>query len=51
MIGDQLEMDLRKNNITSIKDVEGATGQIGYTLKKEAQRVTKKKVQQLQQSY
>lgn len=47
---DQLEMNLRVNHITSIEDVEWATlepnGQVGFTLKKEAQTVTKKEFQQ-----
>ncbi|WP_071394906.1 DUF421 domain-containing protein [Bacillus tuaregi] len=50
---DQLEMKLRQLNISSIHDVKWATlepnGQIGYELKTEAQPVTKKEFQQLQQ--
>jgi len=50
---DQLEMNLRQNNITRISDVEYATlepnGQVGYTLKQEAQPVTMKEFQLLQQ--
>ncbi|PWU69547.1 DUF421 domain-containing protein [Gracilibacillus dipsosauri] len=50
---DQLEMMLRQSNVANIKDVEFATlepnGQIGYTLKQEAQPVTKKEFQQLMQ--
>ncbi|HLS20596.1 MAG TPA: DUF421 domain-containing protein [Bacillota bacterium] len=51
---DQLEMNLRQNNVTSISDVEWATlepsGQLGLTLKQEAQPATKKDIQQLQES-
>ncbi|WP_164667443.1 DUF421 domain-containing protein [Virgibacillus doumboii] len=47
---DQLEMNLRVQNVTSLKDVEWATlepnGQVGFTLKKEAQPVTKKEFQE-----
>ncbi|MFB4168931.1 DUF421 domain-containing protein [Virgibacillus sp. JSM 102003] len=48
---DQLEMNLRLKNVLNISDVEWATlepnGQVGFTLKKEAQPVTKKEFQQL----
>lgn len=51
---DQLEMNLRQKNITSIKNVQWATlepsGHLGFTLKKEAQPATKKDIQQLQES-
>ncbi|MFD2762336.1 YetF domain-containing protein [Lentibacillus juripiscarius] len=54
MTVDQLEMNLRMNNVKSIDDVEWATlepnGQVGYTLKQELQPVTKKEFQQLSQS-
>lgn len=54
MTVDQLEMKLRQKSITKLSDVEWATlepnGQIGFSLKKEAQPVTKKEFQQLQQS-
>ena len=54
MTVDQLEMNLRQKNVTNISDVEWATlepnGQVGFTLKEEAQPVTKKEYQQLQQS-
>lgn len=54
MTVDQLEMMLRQNNITNISDVKWATlepnGQLGILLKKEAQPVTKKEFQELQQS-
>lgn len=50
---DQLEMNLRQKNVTRISDVEYATlepnGQVGYTLKQEAQPVTYKQFQALQQ--
>ena len=50
---DQLEMKLRQQNITKISDVQWATsepnGQVGYELKQEAQPVTKKEFQLLQQ--
>ncbi|WP_373894180.1 DUF421 domain-containing protein [Virgibacillus sp. CBA3643] len=49
---DQLEMNLRQQNITRISDVQWATlepnGQLGYTLKPEAQAATKKDLQQLE---
>lgn len=49
---DQLEMNLRQNNVTKISDVEWATlepnGQLGFTLYQEAQPATKKDIQQLQ---
>lgn len=54
MTVDQLEMNLRQKNVTSISDVEWATlepnGQVGFTLKKDAQPATKKDIQQLQAS-
>lgn len=54
MTVDQMEMKLRQKNVTNMNDVELATlepnGQIGFTLKQEAQPVTKKEFQQLQQS-
>jgi uncharacterized membrane protein YcaP (DUF421 family) len=50
---DQLEMNLRQQNVTRISDVEYATlepnGQVGYMLKQEAQPVTYKQFQALQQ--
>jgi uncharacterized membrane protein YcaP (DUF421 family) len=50
---DQLEMNLRQQNVTRISDVEYATlepnGQVGYTLKQEAQPVTYKQFKALQQ--
>ncbi|MBY7144940.1 DUF421 domain-containing protein [Virgibacillus sp. NKC19-3] len=49
---DQLEMNLRQENIARISDVQWATlepnGQIGYALKPEAQAATKKDLQQLE---
>lgn len=51
---DQLEMNLRQKNITSINDVQWATlepsGNLGFTLKQEAQPANKKDIQQLQES-
>lgn len=51
---DQLEMNLRQNNVSKIEDVEWATlepnGKLGFMLKQEAQPVTKKEFQQLQQA-
>lgn len=51
---DQLEMNLRQSNVTNIHDVEWATlepsGNVGFTLKQDAQTATKKDIQQLQQS-
>ncbi|MFD2043648.1 DUF421 domain-containing protein [Ornithinibacillus salinisoli] len=48
---DQLEGILRQNNVTKIEDVQFATlepnGQLGYSLKPEAQPVTKKDFDQL----
>ncbi|MFD1039096.1 DUF421 domain-containing protein [Virgibacillus byunsanensis] len=48
---DQLEMNLRQQNVMRISDVKWATlepnGQVGYTLKDEAQTVTKKDLQLL----
>ncbi|MFC4023431.1 DUF421 domain-containing protein [Oceanobacillus longus] len=50
---DQLEMNLRQQNISKISDVEWATlepnGKIGFILKQEAQPVTKKEFQALTQ--
>ncbi|MFC2949035.1 DUF421 domain-containing protein [Virgibacillus sediminis] len=50
---DQLEMNLREKNVTRISDVQWATlepnGQVGFVLKEEAQPVTKKELQQLNQ--
>ena len=50
---DQLEMKLRQQNVTKISDIQWATlepnGQVGYELKQEAQPVTKKEFQLLQQ--
>ncbi|WP_284140260.1 MULTISPECIES: DUF421 domain-containing protein [unclassified Virgibacillus] len=47
---DQLEMNLRQNQVTNMNDVQWATlepnGQLGFTLKSEAQPVTKKEFQQ-----
>ncbi|WP_449354922.1 DUF421 domain-containing protein [Virgibacillus natechei] len=49
---DQLEMNLRQQNITRISEVQWATlepnGQLGYALKPEAQAATKKDLQQLE---
>lgn len=54
MTVDQLEMKLRQKNVTKISDVEWATleptGHLGFTLKKEAQPVTKGEFQQVKQS-
>mgnify|MGYP001272960036 FL=1 len=54
MTVDQLEMNLRQQNVSKISDVEWATlepnGQVGFSLKQEAQPVTKREFQQLQQS-
>ncbi|GAB3048808.1 DUF421 domain-containing protein [Virgibacillus ainsalahensis] len=51
MTVDQLETNLRVNNVKRISDVEWATlepnGQVGFVLKQEAQPVTKKELQQL----
>jgi uncharacterized membrane protein YcaP (DUF421 family) len=48
---DQLEMKLRQQNVTKISDVKYATlepnGQLGLTLKKEAQPVTQQQFQKL----
>lgn len=50
---DQLEMKLRQQNIPNISDLKWATlepnGQIGYELKEEAQPVTKRDLELLQQ--
>ncbi|QKY70648.1 DUF421 domain-containing protein [Lentibacillus sp. CBA3610] len=51
MTVDQLEMNLRINNVQSLDDVEWATlepnGQVGFTLKSDAQPATKKEFNQL----
>ncbi|WP_010531454.1 YetF domain-containing protein [Lentibacillus jeotgali] len=51
MTVDQLEMNLRMKNVKSINDVEWATlepnGQVGFSLKNDAQPVTKKEFNQL----
>jgi len=51
MTVDQLEMNLRQQNVTNISDVKWATlepnGQIGFMLKQESQPVTQKDFQQL----
>lgn len=48
---DQLEMNLRLKNVQSLDDVEWATlepnGQVGFSLKKDVQPVTKKEFNQL----
>lgn len=48
---DQLEMNLRKNSISRVEDVQWATlepnGQVAYVLKQDAQPVTKKEFKQL----
>lgn len=53
MTVDQLEMQLRQNNVSKISDVKWATlepnGQLGFMLKDEARPVTKKELQQLSQ--
>ena len=50
---DQLEMNLRQQNVKDISDIQYATlepnGRIGYILKEEAQPATKKEIQQIQQ--
>lgn len=50
---DQLEMNLRQQNVTNLSDIQYATlepnGRIGFTLKEEAQPATKKEVQLVQQ--
>lgn len=50
---DQLEMNLRQQNVGKLSDVEWATlepnGTVGFILKEESQPVTKKQFQQLQQ--
>lgn len=49
---DQLEMKLRQQNVSSLKDIEWATlepnGQIGYMLKEDVQPVTKQDFRQFQ---
>ncbi|MFD1361311.1 DUF421 domain-containing protein [Lentibacillus salinarum] len=51
MTVDQLEMNLRMSNVKNIDDVEWATlepnGQVGFSLKNDAQPVTKKEFSQL----
>ncbi|WP_090235441.1 DUF421 domain-containing protein [Lentibacillus halodurans] len=51
MTVDQLEMNLRMNNVKKIDDVEWATlepnGQVGFSLKNDAQPVTKEEFNQL----
>lgn len=51
MTVDQLEMNLRQENVSRISDIEWATlepnGRLGFILKKEAQPVTKKEFQEL----
>lgn len=53
MTVDQLEMNLRQQNVSKISDVNWATlepnGQVGFELKKEARPVTNKDFQSLQQ--
>ena len=53
MTVDQLEMNLRQQNVSKISDVNWATlepnGQVGYELKKEARPVTNKEFQSPQQ--
>lgn len=48
---DQLEMKLRQQNVSKLSDVDWATlepnGQLGFTLKQEAQPATQKQIQQL----
>jgi uncharacterized membrane protein YcaP (DUF421 family) len=50
---DQLEMKLRQQNVSKVSDVKWATlepnGQVGFILKQEAQPVTNKQFQELQQ--
>lgn len=50
---DQLEMNLRQQNVASLDDVEWATlesnGQVGFQLKEEAQVATKKDIALIQQ--
>lgn len=50
---DQLEMNLRQQNVSKISDVQWATlepnGQVGFMLKEEAQPATKRDLQLLQQ--
>ncbi|KGX90810.1 DUF421 domain-containing protein [Pontibacillus marinus] len=54
MTVDQLEMNLRQQNVPNLSDVKWATlepnGQIGFTLKQDSQPVTKKEFQQLIQA-
>lgn len=48
---DQLEMKLRQQNVSKLSDVDWATlepnGQLGFTLKQEAQPATQKQIEQL----
>jgi uncharacterized membrane protein YcaP (DUF421 family) len=50
---DQLEMNFRQNNIARMSDVEWATlepnGQIGYSLKQDAQPATSKQLRELKE--
>ncbi len=50
---DQLEMNLRQQNVKNLSDIQYATlepnGRIGYILKEEAQPATKKEIQLIQQ--
>lgn len=50
---DQLEMNLRQQNVSSIKDIRWATlesnGRIGFVLKDEAKPATKKDIEELKQ--
>ncbi|MDI7743330.1 DUF421 domain-containing protein [Lysinibacillus fusiformis] len=50
---DQLEMNLRQQNVKNLSDVQYATlepnGRIGFILKEEAQPATKKEIQLIQQ--
>jgi uncharacterized membrane protein YcaP (DUF421 family) len=52
LTADQLEMQLRQSNVSKISDVEWATlepnGRLGYTLKDNAQPLTKKDIQPIQ---
>ncbi|WP_170006215.1 DUF421 domain-containing protein [Bacillus fonticola] len=54
MTVDQLEMQLRQNNVTKLSDIQWATlepnGQVGFSLNEDAQPVTKKEFQQLLQA-
>ncbi|MFD1336453.1 DUF421 domain-containing protein [Oceanobacillus iheyensis] len=50
---DQLEMNLRQQNVSSVKDIRWATlesnGKIGFVLKEEAKPATKKDIEELKQ--